>query len=230
MIIFCEVMFDKHTSGELPEHIRFIKEKCIPTFSKWGYKTEILRAEKTYIDCFNHVLERSKYPERIGKKAGFPMAGKCWANRDLKIKPINDFFKNKDPNKITQYIGIAADEPKRLKRLKTGQTKKVSLLEKYGYTEKMALDLCEKYDLLSPIYDFAPRGGCWFCPNAGYSELKHLRTFHRNLWDRLLALEKEPDIVGNMWNTLIKRRMADNEEMFMWEEAQMDIFDYITEG
>ena len=49
MIIFCEVMFDKHTSGELPEHIRFIKEKCIPTFSKWGYKTEILRAEKTYI-------------------------------------------------------------------------------------------------------------------------------------------------------------------------------------
>ena len=106
------------------------------------------------------------------------MAGKCWANRDLKIKPINDFFKNKDPNKITQYIGIAADEPKRLKRLKTGQTKKVSLLEKYGYTEKMALDLCEKYDLLSPIYDFAPRGGAGF---AQMQDILNLSTYEHSI-------------------------------------------------
>ena len=77
----------------------------------------------------------------------------------MKLKPINDFYRGKDPNKITQYIGIAADEPKRLERLKTGLPRKVSLLEKYGYTEEMAFELCEKYGLLSPIYDFAPRGG-----------------------------------------------------------------------
>lgn len=70
-------------------------------------------------------------------------------------------------------------------------------------------------------------GGCWFCPNARYFELKHLRTFHRDLWDKLLNLEKEPNIVGKIWNTLIKRSMADNEEMFFWEEAQMDIFDFL---
>lgn len=227
LVIFCEVMFDQEISGELPEHIAFIKEKCIPIFNEWGYETKILHAEKTYMDCFNHVLEKSKYPERIGKRAGFPMAGKCWANRDLKVKPINDFFKSMDPEQITQYIGIAADEPKRLERLKSGKPRKISLLEKYGYTEKMAFELCEKYGLLSPIYDFAPRGGCWFCPNARYFELKHLRTFHRDLWDKLLNLEKEPNIVGKIWNTLIKRSMADNEEMFFWEEAQMDIFDFL---
>lgn len=159
LIIFCEVMFDKDISGELPEHIQFIKEKCIPQFAEWGYKTEILHAEKTYMDCFHHVLEKSKYPERIGMKTGFPMAGKCYANRDLKVKPITDFFKGKDPASYTQYIGIAADEPKRLERLRKGTGNKVSLLEKYGYTERMAFDLCEKYGLLSPIYDFAPRGG-----------------------------------------------------------------------
>lgn len=164
LIIFCEVMFDQEISGELPEHIAFIKEKCVPLFNEWGYETKILHAEKTYMDCFNHVLEKSKYPERIGKRAGFPMAGKCWANRDLKLKPINDFLKSMNPEQITQYIGIAADEPKRLERLKGGKTRKVSLLEKYGYTEKMAFELCEKYGLLSPIYDFAPRGGAGSAP------------------------------------------------------------------
>lgn len=227
LIIFAEVMFDKETSGELPEHIAFIKEKCIPLFEEWGYKTQILRAEKTYIDIFYHVAERTKNPKRKGKRAGFPMAGKCWANRDLKIKPINDFYKSKDLDQITQYIGIAVDEPKRLERLKGGKPKKISLLEKYEYTEKMAFELCEKYGLLSPIYDFAPRGGCWFCPNARYFELKHLRTHHRELWDRLLNLEKEPDLNGEIWNTLTGRSMAANEEMFYWEDAQMTIFDFL---
>lgn len=166
LIVFAEVMFDKETSGELPEHITFIKEKCIPLFEEWGYKTQILRAEKTYIDNFYHVVERTKNPERKGKRAGFPMAGKCWANRDLKIKPINDFYKTKDLDQITQYIGIAVDEPKRLERLKEGKPKKISLLEKYGYTEKMAFELCEKYGLLSPIYDFAPRGGVLVLPEC----------------------------------------------------------------
>lgn len=42
-----------------------------------------------------------------------------------------------------------------------------------------------------------------------------------------MNLEKEPNIVGKIWNILIKRSMADNEEMFFWEEAQMDIFDFL---
>lgn len=40
-------------------------------------------------------------------------------------------------------------------------------------------------------------------------------------------MEQEPDLVGHMWNTLQQRSMADNEELFFWEEAQMDIFDFI---
>lgn len=228
LIIFAEVMFDKETSGELPEHIAFIREKCIPLFEEWGYKTQILRAEKTYMDCFNRVIEKPrKTPENKGKRKGFVMVGHCDVQRDCKLKPINDFFKGKDPEQITQYIGIAADEPKRLERLREGKPKKISLLEKYGYTEKMAFEICEKYGLVSPIYDFAPRGGCWFCPNARYFKLKHLRTHHKDLWDRLLNLEKEPDLVGKIWNTAQGRSMADNEEMFYWEEAQMTVFDFL---
>lgn len=226
-IIFSEVMFDKNISGELPEHIDFILNKCKPLFEGWGYEVKILHSEYTYMDCFNHITTRSRKPERNGKRNGFPMAGRCIINDRCKIKPIKDFIKTKDPKQITQYLGIAIDETKRLERLKDEKTIRISLLEKYRYTEKMAYELCEKYNLLSPVYDFATRGGCWFCPNARYCELKHLRTYHRDLWQKLLDLEKEPDLIGNIWNTLQKRSMADNEEKFRLEDAQMTIFDFI---
>ena len=71
-IIFSEVMFDENISGELPEHIEFINNRCKPLFESWGYRFEILRAEKTYMDCFNHVISRGP---RQGLRAGFPMAG-----------------------------------------------------------------------------------------------------------------------------------------------------------
>lgn len=226
-IVFSEVMFDTNISGELPEHIAFIKEKCKPLFQSWGYKVEILRAEKTYMDCFNHIVEKPrKNIQNAGKKAGFPMAGKCSINRDCKVKPITEYFKGKDLTRITQYIGIAADETKRLERLKTGSPIKISLLEKYGYTEKMAMELCEKYGLVSPIYDFAPRGGRWFCPNAREAELRHLRINHKELWERLRQLEREPNIIGNLWNTLTQKSIEEWEEYFFWSDAQMTIFDF----
>ena len=34
-IVFAEVMFDEETSGELPEHIDFIKNKAFPLFESW---------------------------------------------------------------------------------------------------------------------------------------------------------------------------------------------------
>lgn len=37
LIIFSEVMFDENISGELPDHIDFIKNKAIPVFESWGY-------------------------------------------------------------------------------------------------------------------------------------------------------------------------------------------------
>lgn len=225
LIIFSEVMFDENTSGELPEHIDFIKNKAIPKFEKWGYEVKILHSQKTYLDCFHHIATKGK---RIGRKLGFPMSGKCLINSDCKMPQIRKFL-NEINEEFTQYIGIAVDEPVRMERI-VNSGNKVSLLEKYRYTEQMAFELCEKYDLLSPIYDFAPRGGCWFCPNARYAELKHLRTNHRNLWAKLLELENEPNLIGNTWNILTKTSIHDWEERFYWEEQQMTIFDFMEES
>lgn len=214
-IIFAEVMFDKNISGELPEHINFIKQKCIPIFESWGYKTTILHSDKTYMDCFNHIVTRSKTLERNGKKSGFPMAGRCMINRDCKMRAINKYFKdNKD---VIQYIGIAIDEPRRLAKL---DDKHISLLERYGYTEKMAYDLCEKYDLLSPSYEFSTRGGCWFCPNAKMDEIKHLMNYHPELWKKLIELEHTDNIIGYCWNTLTKTYITDLDKRLKESEAE----------
>lgn len=149
-------------------------------------------------------------------------------NSQCKIWQIKKFWKEiKEP--FIQYIGIAVDEPTRMERVAKTENQ-VSLLEKYGYTEKMAFDLCKKYDLLSPIYDFSPRNGCWFCPNMRREQLKHLRTNHRDLWNKLLELENEPNIICHKWNTLTNTSIHDLEERFFLEEQQMTIFDFMEDS
>ena len=191
--IYCEVMFDKEISGEIPEHRDFIYNVAIPRLeSEYGIKTIVLRSDITMTDTFYHVNTKGK---NKGKLSGFPIPGKCVINRDLKMKAINAWKKTqKEP--FTMYVGIAADEQKRLARMKPGN---VSLLEKYGVTEKMAFDICKSHGLLSPIYSFTNRNGCFFCPNAKKGELYHLYHHHRDLWDKLLTMQDCEHLAYPYW-------------------------------
>ena len=220
-IIFSEVMFDKNISGEYPEQMDFIKNKCAPLFEKWGYKFTILHSDKTYMDCFNHVCVKGKTK---GMKKGFVMSGHCDVQRDCKLRPIREYLKKK--HDLVQYIGLAIDEPKRLERLHKEENK-ISLLEKYGYTEEMAMQKCKEYDLVSPVYSFSKRGGCWFCPNAGLGELKYLYENHIDLMDKLIDMEKTENLAGYIWNTLTKTSMASIKERIELEKAQVNIYDYM---
>lgn len=198
-IIFSEVMFDKKRgiSGELPEHIEWVHNTAIPLFESWGHEVKILRADKDYLDLFFHKPVNSPKPERRDKFHGFLIAGRCAANRDLKIKPITEFYKSVKGD-FTQYVGIAADEPERLKRLEG--TNRISLLARYGYTEKMAFDLCREYGLLSPIYGYAKRGGCWFCPSATLGELAHTKQCFHHLWAELEELSKTDNLISTAFS------------------------------
>lgn len=113
-LVYCEVMFSEEISGELPEHNRFIHETAIPYFEQRGIPTRVLRSEKTYLSCFYHVVTRGKTK---GMLSGFPLSGRCTIQRDCKLPPIKAYQKALPPDTV-QYIGIAADEPKRLARLK----------------------------------------------------------------------------------------------------------------
>lgn len=69
----------------------------------------------------------------------------------------------------------------------------MSLLEKYNITEKQALDICRENGLLSPVYDFVKRNGCWFCPNARDDEWAHMIYKHETVFDILIELEQKAE-------------------------------------
>ena len=90
---------------------------------------------------------------------------------------------------IVQYLGIAADEPERIKKHdKPGF--KMPLVE-IGWDEAYCRQWCEERDLLSPIYTTATRGGCWFCHNQGVDQLRLLRKNYPDLWQLLLKWDKD---------------------------------------
>ena len=79
--------------------------------------------------------------------------------------------------------------------------------------------LCEKAGLLSPIYEFSDRGGCWFCPNAKRKELRHLYDHHPELWARMPELQTIPRKVSEKFNRT--QTFADIDEMFRREDAEI---------
>ena len=209
-VVYCEVMFDRDISGEVPEHRDFIYNTAIPALEKMGVKVVILRSEKTYVDLFTGRITRG--PKK-GMVRSFPICGRCAVQRDCKMKPIRQYRKSLPPDSI-QYVGIAKDEQERLLRLGGGC---ISLLEKYNFTEQDARSLCEKAGLLSPVYEFSDRGGCWFCPNAKRRELRHLYDHHPELWARMLELQAMPGKVSEKFNRT--QTFADIDEMFRMEDA-----------
>lgn len=209
--VYCEVMFDKTISGEVPEHRDFIYTKGIPALERMGIKVTVLRGKKTYVDLFTGRITRG--PKK-GMLRSFPVCGKCYVQRDCKLRPILRYQKTLPPDTV-QYIGIAKDEQERLLRLEGRQ---VSLLEKYNCTEQDAKELCRQAGLLSPIYEFAGRGGCWFCPNAKRKELRHLYDHHPELWARMLELQALPDKVSEKFNRT--QRFSDIDVMFREEDQE----------
>lgn len=163
---------------------------------KWDFSAETQAIAKTYevnadeIDAYNKTLTAAG-ENKNGKGDGWQPTGSAneyqlaeiFSNDTGNIRVQGLPYQKALPPDTVQYIGIAADEPKRLARLKPGQ---ISLLDKYHVAEPEARSMCAAEELLSPLYDFTKRGGCWFCPNASISELRHLYRYHPELWQLLL--------------------------------------------
>lgn len=188
-VVYCEVMFDQETSGEVPEHRDFVYKVLRPWVEReLRVPFVIVRGKKTYVDCFNHKISKG---QAVGKTHGFAIPGMCLINRDCKIPPIKAYWKSQGQD-VTQYIGIEWDEEERLARL--DPKREVSLLQKYGITRKRATELCHEYGLYSSTYEVGKRNGCWFCPNCQDDEWARLIYKHEELFNKLLSLERSaPD-------------------------------------
>lgn len=210
-VIYCEVMFDEHISGEYPEHATFIYNKAIPILELcYGLKVTVLRDKTTYKENCYHIRTKGK---RVGTPLGFPSRLANWCNGYLKMRPINAYHKSQ-MDTIHEYVGIAADEPKRLERLRKSPTSSAPLAD-FGITEAEALEICKEHFLLSPIYKTQERNGCWFCRNARIGEMRSLWKHHPELWAELHEIQNISE------NPFTNRASIFDLEKRFEKEAQM---------
>ncbi len=207
-VIYCDIRFDDNISGEAPAMAEFIPKAEKILKDKFNITVKHITAKKTFKEYFYTKKQKGK---RIGNYYGFPFTIGAWCNSRLKIYPINEYLRSiKEP--VIQYVGIAYDEPKRYERL--NHNTHIAPLYDLKITEAEAMEICKKYDLLSPIYETSFRGGCWFCPKQRISQLKSLYKEHKELWDLLIDMEKDS------YNTFKPNMtLAQLEERFKNEEV-----------
>ena len=189
-IVHAEVWATDTIPADLPQMVEFKKKADKIILDRYGIKVEHIRSKWTFESQFYqpHIYGSTKVA-KLSKDGiyGFPVRVGMWCNSRLKVSALSKAQKAA----TAVYIGIASDEPERFHNL---NDKKRSPLVEAGWTEEMCRKWCEDNDLLSPIYTNATRGGCWFCPNQGVDQLRHLRKNYPEYWELLLKWDKDSPV------------------------------------
>lgn len=205
-IVHAEIWATDTIPADLPPMVEF-KAKADKIIKKrWGIEVKRFHAldtkgnKKTYESIFYKKRIRGK---NVGEMYGFPMTISPWCVSDLKKNVIYKMGRHiamqQESNSIIRYVGIAADEPKRLERLDKSS---VSPLVAIGWNEADCRKWCEDNNLLSPIYTTTARGGCWFCHNQSLDQLRFLRKTYPDLWALLLKWDKDSPLTFRTGGTL----------------------------
>jgi len=189
---------------EMLEHIRRVEEYI-------GRRIVRLQPEKPFdYWMFEHKLTTKN---RCGY--GFPTIKSRWCTR-IKLDTLTKFWvKMGKPN---FYLGIAYDEQHRIKGRLLKNNKKFPLVD-WKITEKQALQYCYSRGFdWGGLYNYFRRVSCWCCPFRRLSELRNLRRFYPNLWQRLMEMEERS------WNKFRQDySVFDLEERFKQEESQLKL-------
>lgn len=212
-IVFVEPMFDANTSAIPDAHVDFIKNIGTPVFRSWNYVVTLLRAERTFLDCFFKICSRG---ENKGKYRGFLHPKYCRLNREVKFPTIKAYAKTKDSNAVL-YLGITTEDTSRARII--DKQNYDSLLIKYGITTIAAERICAEHDLLSPQYRITKEPFCLFCPRARKKDMRNLRDKHPDLFEKLCNLETEENVVTNVWDPARNRSLLKIRDEFFADDS-----------
>ena len=180
-----EVIF--YNSGMEFQAIYDIRDRMKPILEQRGIRfTEV----KPGAPFLYHMLERPVN----SKKNGFHLSygwcgGPCRWGTKLKTNALDKLVLNPE----VHYVGIAADEPERLDRLKPP---KCSPLAEAGMTEADCLAYCYDRGFFWEengirLYDILDRVSCWCCKNKNRKELKAIYQYLPQYWERLKELQAQ---------------------------------------
>ena len=140
-----------------------------------------LKAEHDFEYYFLHYTPKRKNPA-LEQYSGMSWAGprNRWCTGILKTRVVDAYLKElRKDYTVIEYVGIAADEPKRIKD-------KTYPLAEWGMTEKDCLAYCYEQGFdWGGLYEIFHRVSCWCCPLQSLDELRKLHRYFPDLWRQL---------------------------------------------
>lgn len=108
-----------------------------------------------------------------------------------KLKAVNKYCAN-----AKQYVGVAYDEPERVKRAR--EAGKLTPLADWKMSEKDCLEYCYQHGFDwkengVQLYKILDRVSCWCCANKNLKELRNYYKFLPEYWEKLKRLQKRTD-------------------------------------
>lgn len=179
-----EVVF--YDTGMEFDAIYQVRNQILPILSQRRIQYTELKPEHSFL---YDMLERPVYSRKKGYHNGYGWCGGlCRWGTSNKLKAL-DAYAEKD-NAIV-YVGIAADEKKRLARLKDY---KYAPLAEWNITEAEALQYCYTNGIHwtengIELYEILDRVSCWCCCNKNKKELYNIRKYLPGYWERLIDLQ-----------------------------------------
>lgn len=185
-----EVVF--YDTGMEFQAIYSIRDRILPILEEHGVKYTELHPPHPFL--FD-MLEKPVNSKKNGLHYGYSWCGGCARWGTATKTAALDSHARKAGKNVVQYVGIAADEPKRLRRL---EENKVAPLADWGITEADALRLCYEGGYFWEengfrLYDILDRVSCWCCANKNLKELRNIYTHLPEYWNRLKEIQARTD-------------------------------------
>ena len=201
-ILFCDTGLE---FPEMYEHINKLESYTNLPITR-------LKSERPFEYYFLEHSPKRKNPALTGRN-GFSWAGprNRWCTAVLKTRVIDSYIaKLANGREVIQYIGIAADEQKRIR------DKRYPLVE-WNMTEDDCLVYCKERGFeWGGLYDIFTRVSCWCCPLQSFDELRRLRTHFPELWNQLMVWDNQT------WRTFLKNYSVQQLDIrFAFEEERL---------
>ena len=171
-----------------------------------------LKAPKSFEYYFFEHTPKRKNP-KLNDCRGMSWAGpqNRWCTGTLKTKVIDKYLRElKKDYTVIQYIGIAADEPNRVKEHRYP-------LVDWHMTEADCLAYCRERGFdWDGLYDLFSRVSCWCCPLQSLDALRKLRRHFPELWEKLRYMD------AHTWRSFTKRYTVEQLEIrFAFEDERL---------
>lgn len=169
-----------------------IRDKIKELLEKIGIKYTELHPKEPF---YYKMLEKKVHKRDGTIQYGYGLCGgRCRWGTTEKNKTIEKYLKEKYGQDYREYIGIAADETKRIE--KERKEHKLLPLVAWKMTERNCLEYCYNrgfYWVENEIglYDILDRVSCWCCANKNKKELENMRIYLPQYYLKYIDLLKK---------------------------------------